>query len=87
MRIDSSFDEGVAFLAVSGDVDVDTADELQEAGVAALTAACGTLRIDLAGVTFMDSTGLAGCYLVRAVDKHGNQSHLTNQVCIDDCPN
>ena len=35
----------------------------------------------------LDSTGLAGCYLVRAVDKHGNESHLTNQVCIDDCPN
>lgn len=35
----------------------------------------------------MDSTGLAGCYLVRAVDKRGNESHATNQVCIDDCPN
>ena len=35
----------------------------------------------------LDSTGLAGCYYVRAVDKHGNESHLTNQVCIDDCPN
>jgi gliding motility-associated-like protein len=31
--------------------------------------------------------GLAGCYIVTAVDRHGNESHKTNQVCVDDCPN
>jgi gliding motility-associated-like protein len=35
----------------------------------------------------MLNSSLAGCYIVTAVDKRGNESHKVNQVCIDDCPN
>ena len=31
--------------------------------------------------------GLAGCYVVTAVDKRGNESYKVNRVCIEDCPN
>ena len=65
MRIDTRFDEGVTFLAVTEDVDVATADELREAGRAALTNACGTLRIDLAEMTFLDSTGIGALISIR----------------------
>jgi gliding motility-associated-like protein len=33
------------------------------------------------------NSSLAGCYIVTAVDKRGNESYKINQVCIDDCPN
>lgn len=46
-------------LRVSGEVDLATADELNRAAAAALQAGPGALVIDLAGVTFLDSTGLA----------------------------
>jgi gliding motility-associated-like protein len=35
----------------------------------------------------LNSTNLAGCYIVTAVSNHGYESHKTNQVCIGDCPN
>jgi anti-sigma B factor antagonist len=59
MRITSTAAAGVTELAVFGEVDLATADELFAAGTKALSADCAALRIDLAGVTFMDSTGLA----------------------------
>lgn len=65
MRIDSNFDEGVTFLMVAGDVDVATADELRQAGEQAITEATGTLRIDLSGVTFLDSSGIAALVRIR----------------------
>lgn len=65
MRVDASFNEGVTFLAVSGDVDLATADRLQEAAEMALTIACGTLRIDLSAVTFLDSTGINALIQIR----------------------
>ncbi len=33
------------------------------------------------------STSLAGCYVVTAVDRRGNESYKVNKICIDDCPN
>lgn len=65
MRLDTNFDEGVTFLAVAGEIDLTTAGELALAGLAAITAACGTLRINLAGVTFLDSTGLGALVQIR----------------------
>lgn len=32
------------------------------------------------------SNSIAGCFVIVAVDSAGNQSPLTNQVCIDNCP-
>ena len=65
MRITSTVTDGVAFLGVTGEVDVACADELREAGEAALVPTVGTLRIDLAGVSFMDSSGLTALIAVR----------------------
>ena len=62
MRITTVTDEGVAFLTVVGDVDVETADELRRTAELALTpprqvrrvleitGLTGVLTIDLAGV-------------------------------------
>jgi anti-sigma B factor antagonist len=47
-----------ATLAVSGEVDLESASQLREAALAALSERPGSLHIDLSGVTFMDSTGL-----------------------------
>ncbi|MGG2362594.1 hypothetical protein ACE4Z5_27165, partial [Salmonella enterica] len=37
--------------------------------------------------THLLNNTLAGCYVVTAVDKRGNESYKINKVCIDDCPN
>jgi anti-anti-sigma factor len=65
MRTHSSVNDGVAFLTVSGELDLAWADELREVGEQALTRFVGTLRIDLTGVTFMDSTGLAALIAIQ----------------------
>ena len=58
MRISSEGTETVV-LAVSGEVDLGTAPSLEEAVTAAVsTAGAQAVRIDLAEVSFMDSTGL-----------------------------
>jgi anti-sigma B factor antagonist len=72
MHITTSNSEGVTVLEVTGEVDLSTADELRDAGTAALTPYGGTVRIDLAGVTFMDSTGLAA---LIAVYQHAGDRH------------
>lgn len=72
MRITTSTGEGVTVLEVTGEVDLSTADQLRDAAIAALTPYGGTLRIDLAEVTFMDSTGLGALVAVHeyAGDQH-----------------
>ena len=58
MRISSEGTETV-ILAVSGEVDLGTAPGLEEAVTAAVsTVGARAVRIDLAAVSFMDSTGL-----------------------------
>jgi anti-sigma B factor antagonist len=47
-----------AELAVTGDIDLDNADELVESALDCLHEPISLIVIDLAGVTFMDSTGL-----------------------------
>jgi anti-sigma B factor antagonist len=64
MRIATSTSDGVTLLEVTGEVDLANADQLRDAAIAALTPSGGTLRIDLAGVTFMDSMGLAALVMV-----------------------
>jgi anti-sigma B factor antagonist len=71
MRIDTTVNEGIAFMEVSGELDLAAADELTEAGLAALTPAAGTLLIDLSGVTFIDSTSLGALVAIRnAAEPH-----------------
>ena len=59
-------DDGVAHLVVAGEVDVSTAAELTAAGEQALSApGCRGLRVDLADVSFLDSTGLGALVGLR----------------------
>lgn len=62
----SASDGGQVVLTVTGDVDVGTADELRDAGVAALAADdCRKLVVDVAGMEFLDSTGLGALVHLR----------------------
>lgn len=52
--------DAVTTLFVIGDVDLRTAPELRESGIAELEShSCAKLILDLSSVEFMDSTGLA----------------------------
>ena len=57
VRISTAEADGRSFVAVEGDCDVHTSGALREA-VKNAQAATGDVVIDLAGVDFMDSTGL-----------------------------
>lgn len=65
MIISRRDDRRVTYLSVLGDLDVLDAVELRDAGLSALTPECATLRIDLSGVTFVDSSGLAALIDIR----------------------
>jgi len=55
--------DGETFVAVTGEIDLATAPELR----AALMTVAGHLTVDLAGVSFMDSSGLGA---LVAAQKH-----------------
>jgi anti-sigma B factor antagonist len=57
--------EGNVVVALHGEIDVATADQLREALVEALTVWSGQVVIDLAGVSFIDSQGLGILIRVR----------------------
>jgi anti-sigma B factor antagonist len=58
--------DGWTTLVVSGELDVALAVEVREVGVAALTGSDGhSLRIELAEVSFMDSSGLGALISLR----------------------
>ena len=42
--------------------------------------------LDTAYTTDFNSSNIAGCYVIVAVDSVGNQSPLANETCTDDCP-
>ncbi len=65
MSIERVADDGVIFLIVSGDVDVESAPALRQAGIEALSDFVGTVRIDLAAVTFLDSMGVSALLAIR----------------------
>jgi anti-sigma B factor antagonist len=77
MRITTSTSEGVTVLEVIGEVDLSNADQLRDAAIAALTPFGGTLRIDLAEVTFIDSTGLGA--LIAVYNYAGDQHRVLIQ--------
>jgi anti-sigma B factor antagonist len=57
---------GCTVLTVTGDVDMEVADDLFAAGIAAIPASGdSSLHVDLSGVTFMDSSGLAALIGIR----------------------
>jgi anti-sigma B factor antagonist len=65
VRIELVADDGVVFLNVSGELDLASADSFRRAGLQALTDFTGTLRINLANVTFIDSTGVGALIAIR----------------------
>ena len=72
-------------LAASGDIDVAVADELADLGKTTLRQMTGdALLIDLADVTFMDSTGLAALVKIRnesiSLGKHVTLANVPKQV-------
>lgn len=58
--------DGVCEVAVSGEVDLATADELLEQ-VQPVIARCDRVALDLSGVSFIDSSGLAALMKLRNV--------------------
>jgi len=60
VRVDQS-----ATVAVTGEVDLSTADEVARAGLAALAEGARVLIVDLGGVTFLDSTGLSALVTIN----------------------
>lgn len=73
VRIDILVEDGVAFLTVAGEVDLASAGRLRAAGEEALGSFVGTLRIDLAQVTFLDSSGIAALLAIRQRADAGHQ--------------
>jgi gliding motility-associated-like protein len=53
----------------------------------ALTLIDSVIGINNTSYNHVLNFNLAGCYVVTAVDKRGNESYKVNRVCIDDCPN
>ena len=64
MEIRSSHRDGTARLELRGELDIGTAPKLDEAVDRALDEGCREVVLDLAGTTFMDSSGLGA--LIRA---------------------
>jgi anti-sigma B factor antagonist len=64
MEIRSSQGEGTARLELLGELDIGTAPKLDEAVEGALDDGCREVVLDLAGTTFLDSSGLSA--LIRA---------------------
>jgi len=60
----------VATLALTGELDMVSAPRPGEFGDLALTEIVSTLRIDLAGVTFIDSTGLGALIAIKNMADH-----------------
>ena len=64
-------------LVVSGELDIATVDELVAGARAALDSGTSVLRIDVSGVTFVDSTGLGALVRLRnEAEQHGRRLDL-----------
>jgi len=59
MKIDVTKENGIVIVAVEGDIDVETAPQLRERFDELLAEGEHSYVIDMAGVEFMDSSGLA----------------------------
>ncbi|MDQ2585045.1 anti-anti-sigma factor [Saccharothrix yanglingensis] len=68
---DGGTDGGVVVLRLTGEIDMSNSDELRDRAVEALDTASGALVLDLSGVTFFASSGLAALAQLR---RHGAES-------------
>jgi anti-anti-sigma factor len=64
-----TLEDGVRIISVQGELDLDTAPELEAPLDDAVAAGKGSILIDLAGCEFIDSTGIA--VIVRAWQRVG----------------
>jgi anti-sigma B factor antagonist len=81
-----TLEDGVRVIAVQGELDLNTAPELETPLEDALTSGDNSILIDLAGCEFIDSTGIA--VIVRAwqrVGKNGDGDGAGDLVLC--CPN
>jgi anti-sigma B factor antagonist len=76
--MDYRYDEGVAFLTITGDLDLLTVPQLEEMAYRASLDLAGTIRIDLSGVSFIDSTGISALVLMKS-----NAEHRRNVLILD----
>jgi anti-sigma B factor antagonist len=58
LTIETSERDGALVLAVRGELDIATADQLDQALARALDTDAATIEVDIDGVGFIDSTGL-----------------------------
>jgi anti-sigma B factor antagonist len=66
-------------LLVMGDMDLQTVDTLVSQATAVLETAPGTLTLDLSGVAFCDSVGVAGLVRIRQLcDAAGSRLRVVN---------
>jgi len=72
-KVQSETLDGVRVIAVNGELDLNTAPELEQPLEAALGADGSALVIDLSGCEFIDSTGIA--LIVRAWQRLGHDSN------------
>lgn len=71
MRLDVHHDGGTTIVAVSGEVDLMTADRLRETLLAEVANRPTMLLVDLDGVEFLSSTGLAALALAHRAAVEG----------------
>lgn len=70
LRVLSEREGASICLTVAGEIDYDTERILREAGLAAFDApGCSTLRLDMSGVSFIDSTGIGALVDLRTAAK------------------
>jgi anti-sigma B factor antagonist len=58
LQIDRSYQPGWAIISPSGEIDLATVSQLEDALAASIVDGNTDVAVDLTGVTFMDSTGL-----------------------------
>jgi anti-sigma B factor antagonist len=78
LSLSSQRDADQATLAVSGEIDISTADALERAIAEIIDGGAGHVIVDLSGVTFMDSAGINVLLKGRRwADDHGQQFRVT----------
>jgi anti-sigma B factor antagonist len=74
LSLSSRRDAGQAILTVSGEIDIMTADALEQAIATIIDSGAGEVIVDLSGVTFMDSAGINALLKGRrSADDHGQR--------------
>jgi anti-sigma B factor antagonist len=78
LSLSSRRDADQATLAVSGEIDISTADALEQAIATVISDGAGIVIVDLAEVTFMDSAGINALLKGRRLaDERGQQFRVT----------